>query len=250
MMPPRNHRNHAKLPRNHANGFARCRMVSRSLRNHRETIEKVEKRNHSETGLKSSETIPKPSTKPSPRNRETIPYVHPKRFRSSRARLHAPSERAAAPARSAPLGLRYAYAAPLIEGDIMTKKPPTSRKLVPKPIGPVDKRRRKRGLTHAVRTAIDAMVYDRCTRAEACKRAGFTERALYLAFEKPEVAAYFNKALEVLRAGERPKNIHRLCEIRDAADNMPAVNAIKALMQLDDENAMRSTNAPTPGVVI
>jgi len=26
--------------------------------------------------------------------------------------------------------------------------------------------------------------------------------------------------------------VHRLCEIRDAADNMPAVNAIKALTNL------------------
>jgi hypothetical protein len=131
------------------------------------------------------------------------------------------------------------------------KKPPTSRKLVTKPIGAVDKRRRKRGLTVAVRTAIDALIYERCTRVEACERAGLTERALYLALEKPEVAAYFNNALDVLRAGERPKNIHRLCEIRDAADNMPAVNAIKALEQIDAEAIGRpNTAAQTPGVVV
>ena len=71
-----------------------------------------------------------------------------------------------------------------------TKKPLTSRKLVRQPAGPVDKRRRKRGLTTAVKTAIDAMLYERCTRAQACERAGFTQRALYLALEKSEVAEY------------------------------------------------------------
>jgi hypothetical protein len=132
----------------------------------------------------------------------------------------------------------------------MTKKPPTSRKLVRQTAGPVDKRRRKRGLTAAVRTAIDAMLYERCTRAQACKRAGFTERALYLALEKSEVAEYFNRGLQVLRAGERARNIHRLAEIRDAADNMPAVNAIKALEQLDAEAIARPTSQVTPGIVL
>jgi hypothetical protein len=131
-----------------------------------------------------------------------------------------------------------------------TKKPPTSRKLVPQTAGPVDKRRRKRGLTTAVRTAIDAMLYDRCTRAQACERAGFTERALYLALEKPEVAAYFNRGLQVLRVGERASNIHRLCEIRDAADNMPAVNAIKTLEQLDAEAVSRPASQTSPGIVL
>ena len=131
-----------------------------------------------------------------------------------------------------------------------TKKPPTSRKLVRQTAGPVDKRRRKRGLTTAVRTAIDAMLYDRCTRAQACKRAGFTERALYLALEKSEVAAYWNQGLQVLRVGERATNIHRLCDIRDAADNMPAVNAVKALEQMDAEAIARPAGQISPGIVI
>src|SRR6516225_10487559 len=131
-----------------------------------------------------------------------------------------------------------------------TKKPPTSRKLVPQTVGPVDKRRRKRGLTTAVRTAIDAMIYDRCTRAQACKRAGFTERALYLALAKAEVATYWNQALQVLRVGERAANIHRLCAIRDAAFNMPAVNAIKTLEMLDSEAVARPAGQISPGIVI
>jgi hypothetical protein len=131
-----------------------------------------------------------------------------------------------------------------------TKKPPTRRKLVPQAAGPVDKRRRKRGLTTAVRTAIDAIIHDRCSRAQACKRAGFTERAFYLALEKPEVAAYWNRELQVLRVGERASNIHRLCDIRDAANNMPAVNAVKALEMLDAEAVARPAGQPSPGIVI
>src|SRR6516165_2780530 len=131
-----------------------------------------------------------------------------------------------------------------------TKKPSTSRKLVRQAAGPVDKRRRKRGLTTAVRTAIDAMIYDRCTRAQACKRAGFTERALYLALAKAEVATYWNQALQVLRVGERASNIHRLCAIRDAANNMPAVNAVKALEMIDSAEAMRPASQTSPGIVI
>jgi hypothetical protein len=94
------------------------------------------------------------------------------------------------------------------------------------------------------------MLYERCTRAQACERAGFTERALYLALEKPEVAEYFNRGLQVLRAGERAANIHRLCEIRDAVDNMPAVNAVKTLEMLDAEAIVRPTGQVTPGLVI
>src|SRR6516225_5286625 len=128
--------------------------------------------------------------------------------------------------------------------------PPTSRKLVTKPVGPVDKRRRKRGLTVAVRTAIDAMLYDRCTRAQACERAGFTERALYLALEKPEVAAYFNRGLQVLRAGERAQNLHRLADLRDQDDNRAA--AVKAIQVLEElaEAVVRPAAQSSPGIVL
>jgi hypothetical protein len=133
---------------------------------------------------------------------------------------------------------------------LQTKRPPVSRKLVRQPLGPVDKRRRKRGLTVAIRTAIDAMLYDRCARPEACERAGISERALYLAFEKAEVAVYFNRCLQVLRAGERPRNIHRLAEIRDAANNMPAVQAIKTLEMLDAEAVARPLANESPHITI
>ena len=54
----------------------------------------------------------------------------------------------------------------------------------------------------------------------------------------------------VLRVGERASNIHRLCEIRDAANNMPAVNAVKALEMLDAEAVARPASQTSPGIVI
>jgi hypothetical protein len=54
----------------------------------------------------------------------------------------------------------------------------------------------------------------------------------------------------VLRSSERARNIHRLVAIRDAADNMPAVNAIKALEQIDDEARSTQAMQRAPGLQI
>ena len=51
--------------------------------------------------------------------------------------------------------------------------------------------------------------------------------------------------------GSVAANIHRLVEIRDAADNIPAVQAIKTIEQLDAEAVARPmSNQATPGVTI
>jgi len=66
------------------------------------------------------------------------------------------------------------------------------------------------------------------------QKAAITERALYLALEKMEVATYWKSGVcWCLRTGERARNIHRLTEIRDAADGMPAVKAVQVLEQID-----------------
>ena len=124
-------------------------------------------------------------------------------------------------------------------------KPPQSRKLVRQKVGPVDKRRRPRGLTKAIRAAIDAIVHDRCTRAQACKSAGITERALYLALQKAEVAAHWNSQIEVLRSAERPFNVLALAAIRDGkmgegthSNPMAVVQAVAKLEQLSENDAV------------
>jgi hypothetical protein len=134
------------------------------------------------------------------------------------------------------------------------KAPPQSRKLVPQKVGPVDKRRRPRGLTKAIRTAIDTLIHDRCTRDQACEKAGISERALYLALQKPEVAAYWNGQIDVLRTAERPASLFALIEVRDGVGHsnaMARVNAAKSL--LDQGDAVAATGAqvrPAPGLQI
>ena len=132
------------------------------------------------------------------------------------------------------------------------KKPPQSRKLVTQKVGALDKRRRPRGLTRAVRTAIDAIIGDRCTRAEACARAKITERALYLALAKPEVARFWNEAVHVLRNGERAANIFALIDVRDKSGNaMARVSAAKALEQVPEHEAAGAGRMATvPGLQI
>jgi len=53
----------------------------------------------------------------------------------------------------------------------------------------------------------------------------------------------------VLRTSEEPRSIHRLAQIREAANNMPAVVAAKHLLELEQTNTSNS-NATSPGVTI
>src|SRR5262249_13624148 len=71
-----------------------------------------------------------------------------------------------------------------------------------------------------------------------------------LALERPHVLSYLRQQLKVLRDARGPRNFHRLCEIADAADNLPAVHAIRALELLAEEAPGRRTDTPTPGVVL
>jgi hypothetical protein len=125
------------------------------------------------------------------------------------------------------------------------------RKLVPQKAGPLDKRRRPRGLTRAIRTAIDCLIFDRCTRAEACEKAGITERALYLALEKIEVASYWRRQTDVLRKGERAANLHALIRVRDSGKNANAsVKAVQVIEQLDEQAIAHPAGGVQPGLVI
>lgn len=105
-------------------------------------------------------------------------------------------------------------------------------------------------VTGKLRKALDAMVWQGLKRQDAAKAAGLTEHALYCAFRRPHVKASYLTELEVLRNSERSRNIHRAIEIRDAANNKPAMEALKWLHQ-EDEQSQRVSNGPSmPGFVI
>ena len=104
-------------------------------------------------------------------------------------------------------------------------------------------------ITKRVKDAIDIMVNDGADYQTAARQVGLTTYALRLALGKPHVLAYYRSQCDVLRNARRARNIHRLAEIADAENNMPAVNAIKALEQLADEQQSKSTHA-SPGITL
>lgn len=75
----------------------------------------------------------------------------------------------------------------------------------------------ERALTPRVRRAIALMVDEGLSRKDAASQAGLTDHALYSAFCKPAVVAHFNKLLEVLRTGERARNLLTGVRLRDSA---------------------------------
>ena len=104
-------------------------------------------------------------------------------------------------------------------------------------------------ITKRVKDAIRAMVVDKARWDDAARSVGLTARHMRLALEKPHVVAYLKKQLDVSRGARQVANFHRLCEIADCENNMPAVNAIKALEQPSDEPTNKPTTA-SPGVTI
>ena len=104
-------------------------------------------------------------------------------------------------------------------------------------------------ITKRIREAIDVMVERGLSYDRAAAECGIATRHMRLALSKPHIIAYYKAQCQVLRGARLARNIHRLSEIADAEDNMPAVNAIKALMY--DENEQTNTKQTTsPGVTI
>jgi hypothetical protein len=96
--------------------------------------------------------------------------------------------------------------------------------------------------------AIELIVFEGKELSEAAAEAGLTTYTLRQAFARPQVLAHLRERREVFRAAASGKNILRLCQIRDADNNMPAVNAIKVLELIGDEQRISET--ATPGICI
>ena len=104
-------------------------------------------------------------------------------------------------------------------------------------------------ITPRVKCAIDAIVHDAKSWNEAAAETGLSMRTMRLAFERPHVMAYYRQQCQVLRASTAAHSIHRLKQIGDAADNMPAVQALRTLEMLGDEQTNKP-NTPSPGISI
>ena len=104
-------------------------------------------------------------------------------------------------------------------------------------------------ITRRVKDAINAMVERGLDLQAAAAHAGLSTYRFRLALEKPHVNAFYRAQCDVFRGSTLARNIHRLCEIRDAEDNMPAVNAIKTLMGIETEQT-NNKQTTSPGVTI
>jgi hypothetical protein len=106
------------------------------------------------------------------------------------------------------------------------------------------------GLTPRVRSACDAMVWDGLPFDDAAVKSGLTVRAMRLALAKPAVVQYLKQQQQVLRGSEGPRSIHRIREIRDAAENKPALDAALWFVTEDAQQQRGSGQQSPPGVTI
>jgi hypothetical protein len=78
-----------------------------------------------------------------------------------------------------------------------------------------------------------------------------TDHSLRTALAKPHVKRYYREQLEVLRGSERARNILRAVEIRDESKNhAAAMNAIRYLDQMPDEQATGRGAQTVPGMIV
>lgn len=123
-------------------------------------------------------------------------------------------------------------------------------------IAPAEQRRptttiERAGLTPRVRSACEAMVWDALPFDEAAIAAGLSVRAMRLALAKPAVAQYLKQQAQVLRGSEGPRSIHRIRQIRDAAENKPALDAAMWFVNEDQQQQGRNAQlTASPGVTI
>jgi hypothetical protein len=101
-----------------------------------------------------------------------------------------------------------------------------------------------------LRHALDAMVWEGLEYNEAARKFNFHVRSMRNALSRPAVQAYLRAERVVLRESMSPRNIHRLREIRDAADNMPAVQAIRTLEGMGDDQHAGTSKQSLPGLVV
>lgn len=104
-------------------------------------------------------------------------------------------------------------------------------------------------VTGKLAVAINLMIETGARWDDAAGQVGLTARTMRLALARPHVIGFLRARKQVFREAASTANIKRLCEIRDAADNMPAVQAIRLLEQLPDENASAAKGL-APGFVV
>lgn len=107
-------------------------------------------------------------------------------------------------------------------------------------------------VTGRLKRALDHMILDCMTDSEAAVKTGMHVNAIRLALKRPHVRAYCREQRDLLLEREMARNIHRAVQIRDAANNMPAVNAIRLLKDWHsgDTPAGSRGSVSVPGLIV
>ena len=72
-------------------------------------------------------------------------------------------------------------------------------------------------ITDKQRMLIDLMVHEGMDRKRAAEAAGITDETARLAMRNPQVLAYLNEEMEVLRTGARPRALRKMAQLVDEA---------------------------------
>lgn len=95
-----------------------------------------------------------------------------------------------------------------------------------------------KSLKPRIRKAITAMVFDGLTRPEAAAAVGISDNWLYQQLKRPEALKHYKIECEVLRTGQRHKNIHKAIAIRDANESgRTSIEAMKFIEKDYDESS-------------
>jgi hypothetical protein len=97
-------------------------------------------------------------------------------------------------------------------------------------------------VTDKQRAAIHAMVFEGQKRPDAAKTAGMHDETLRLALTKPNVLAYLNEQIEVLRTSGRPRALHTMIDLLDSKNDS---TKFKAAEYLDGQNRGNHTIGAT-----
>lgn len=79
------------------------------------------------------------------------------------------------------------------------------------------KQKKEPSLSQPVKLAVELMVYEGQKRGEAAETVGLKDDSLRKALTKPDVLAYLNECMEVLRTSGRPRALRKMIELVDDA---------------------------------
>lgn len=106
-------------------------------------------------------------------------------------------------------------------------------------------------MTPKRRALIDGMVWRGLKLTEAAIEAGMTQRNARMCAQDPKFRAALNMEMAAFKASQRPRNVHRLAELRDQNEAKgAAVQAIRVLEDLAQQADAAPPSDVRPGIVV